>query len=238
MKHLLLLALLAACGDDKGSSLDANIDMATNPPTKFVYLNFEGVTLTQGESSPSANTWPGQTRTFGPFLETHPQRSAIIEGIVEKTRELLAPYDIGVESERPAEKYMMIVFTGLAENNGSIAGNAGDGGIQCGLSANSSIVATQYELSDDATRSVEDVANMHMFLTVAEIGLAHGVVTVTEPGNCMCWNAVDCFNFDYYANRCTIQGTVPIDTSVSQCPYTGTTIDISAEFLMKLKAHP
>jgi hypothetical protein len=57
------------------------------------------------------------------------------------------------------------------------------------------------------------------------------------PGNCMCWNAAECFSFDYFMQRCTIDGTAMIDPT-PQCPHTGTTIDMGAEVRAKLKPHP
>lgn len=208
-----------------------------NPPTKFVYLNFEGVTLQTGQiPDPATNTWTGRMQMFAPFLASHPQREAALAAIVSQTTEMLAPYDIGVVRERPAEKYMMIVFTGPPEENGAKPDSSGDGGNQCGLSAYSRIVSTQYELPD--ITDIAALANVHSFQTVAEVGLGHGVANVTLAGNCMCWSADSCFQgFDYFAQRCTIEGTAMIDPN-AVCPHTATELDVAAEFRARLKPHP
>ena len=107
---------------------------------------------------------PGvEKRTFPPFLVGRPDRAEIIDGIVARTREILAPYDIGIETDRPVENYMMIVVTGPASENGSVAGNGGDAAVQCGLSAWSNAVSTQYEVDDASALATTQLINLHSF---------------------------------------------------------------------------
>jgi hypothetical protein len=234
MRGVVVVMCLVACGDNGKGAPDA---APSNPPTKFAYLNFEGVTLQMGNIDPTTNTWPSEARTYAPFLVGHPDRDEIIDGIVAQTREILAPYDIGVESERPIEKYMMIVVTGPAAENGASPDNGGDAAVQCGLSGYSQVISTQFQVPDVSSVTAQQLIHLHSFLSVAEIALGHGIVNVTLPGNCMCWAAPECFDFDYLAAKCTIEGTATIDPN-AVCPHAQPTIDVGAEFLAKLKPHP
>jgi len=132
-KLLLLVCVLAGCEKNLLAGMDAGPDapgampdapstcpavaVTPLPPGHFKYfINTEGVTLTKcsvDDARTNCSTLVPADTTFPPFLPGDPNRQPLIDAIVVRVQEKLAPYSIDVVTTRPASgDYYMSVFGG------------------------------------------------------------------------------------------------------------------------------
>jgi hypothetical protein len=122
-----IIAMLLVAGCEKNlalpdaPALDANPYCAQPTPPLvagqyILYLNTEGVTLTKGSPSSSANMSDliaAADVTVPPFLPGDPNRLVFIDQIVRGVQGVLAPYSLDIVTTRPASgDYYMFVLGG------------------------------------------------------------------------------------------------------------------------------
>ena len=219
---MLALLLCAACeasigggptATDASATRDSNttrMDDAANGPQCFngrvVYLNFTGVTLTDGATSDATQnrvSWMmGQaTGTAPPFLQGNANRTMIIDAITQGVRDQLSQFPVTVVTQRPAAgPYVMIVY----------GGNATDVGSNYGFAVNE-LDCNESEKSDVAWISNNYTTTLrHVNTTIGAIGFGLGLTATNDVNDCMCG----------WANGCQKDHTKPcvLNTNIARDP--------------------
>jgi hypothetical protein len=139
----------AACASSSESAPDAGMvaDAATGSPDAAapaltIVLSFDGETLVSGTADdPATNSSqlisPGNSpATIPPFdaavMETAKPRGEVIADITSGVRALFAPFDVVVQTSRPAGRdYVLIVVGGASSDAGAPSGAANLAALDC-----------------------------------------------------------------------------------------------------------
>jgi len=191
-------AALAGCDDDLTSNLpDAGVidgppspycqtsAQPTDTGTYTVYLNFDGVTLTQGAEDASQNTSSviANAGTIPPLLDGVPGRNTVIVATAAGVEQVLSPFDVAVVTTRPATgPYQMIVFGGVGTLLG-VPDTPSRYLIDC-----ASGPASQIGFVFDKGGSAETMAS----LAIAGIGTAASIPSTNVAQSCMCVVGTEC----------------------------------------------
>jgi hypothetical protein len=236
--------LLAACGvrlNDGplaiGGSTDAGNDDdgggGNNPGPdgaaacfngRVVYLNFDGVTLSDAATSDATQnraSWMQiATGTAPPYKSGVANRLQLIQSVTDGVRAQLASFPITVVTTRPpAGPYVMIVFGGVASQVGSRFGGAVDE-LDCGDLQKSDVAW----ISDNVSPT-QRVVNF----AIGAIGFGLGLTATTNQNDCMCgWdNACQAVN----NTPCTLSPNIQRDPAARQlCTGAGAIQDEVATF--------
>lgn len=235
MRRSLILGVLAcfgcdaSLGDKPGSSLDARgsdsgsgggedastilpdappaIDAPACSNGRVVYLNFDGVTLTQAGTSDATQNRAAWmtigTGTAPPFRQGSGTRTQDIQTISDGVRTQLSAFPITVVTQRPASgEYVMVVFGGQANQVGSqysLAVNR----LDCGDTVRNDVAW----ISDGPGESLQDMSNT----AVGAIGFGLGLTATDDPNDCMCAWGNDCDPADV---ACTLSSNIARDQDV------------------------
>lgn len=225
---MIVIALLAGCGaqlgdqDGAGGGLDAagggkpdaresaSIDAAPGGSAcnngRVIYLNFDGVTITQAPTDASENkaAWIGvATATVPPYMNGVAGRDTTITQIVDGVRLQLSEFPVTVVTTRPASgSYVMLAFGGTGTDVGTGYGYA-TGDHDCG------------DVEHDDLGWVSDTVptNIIVPISVGVVGWMLGLQGTTDPNDCMCGWANDC---QWAGNTCAF-GTA-VTTTLSASP--------------------
>lgn len=167
---------------------------------RVVYLNFEGVTLTDALASDATQnraSWMTiASGTAPPFLQGRADRAQIIAAITQGVRDQLAQFPVTVVTTRPATgPYVMIVYGGTAQNVGSNYGFAVNE-LDCDDSEKSDVAW----ISDNYTTT-----QRHVNTTIGAIGFGLGLTATNSNTDCMCG----------WANGCIKDHSVPCQLSTN-----------------------
>lgn len=217
--------LVAACGaelggngqgtpdasGDSGAGVDAGIDSPAGPACangRVVYLNFDGVTLTQGTSDATQNRagWlQAATATTPAYRVGQANRQADIAQVTAGVRTQLSSFPITVVTTRPASgQYVMIVFGGTAAQAASAFGGAVNK-LDCG-----DVQRNDVAWIADAVTPTQQVVNF----AVGAIGFGLGLTATTVTTDCMCgWDNQCTAN---NAVACTLTDNIPRDPAANQ----------------------
>ena len=202
----------ATSGGDDADTTPASPDApaAAQCTSRVVYLNFEGVTLTDAAASDATQnraSWiSGQTTgTVTPFLQGNGNRAQIITDITNGVRSGLSQFPITVVTTRPATgPYVMIAY----------GGNANDVGSNYGFAVNE-LDCDDSEKSDVAWISNNYTTTLrHVNTTIGAIGFGLGLTATSNVNDCMCGWANDC-NKDHTA-LCTLSTNITRDPNATQ----------------------
>ncbi len=215
-RALAIAVLLAACqvriGDDPigarapDASADPAIDAATDADPaacangRVVYLNFEGVTLTDAPASDATSnqaSWMTIPTGAAPkYKSGAANRLQLIADVTAGVRAQLASFPITIVTTRPAAgPYVMIVLGGAAADVGSKFGGAVNE-LDCGDNQKSDLAWIS-----DAVTPTQRVVNS----AVGAIGFGLGLTATLDPLDCMCgWD-----------NTCTSNNTAPCTLSTN-----------------------
>lgn len=174
------VVLLVGCGDDGGAvPVDAMVDAAGACPSKSpplapgmhrVYLNFEGVTLTDACASSSQGNCSNLVKTspadIPPYMMGDPQRDQRIGFIVQTVQTAFAAYSLDIVTQRPTSgDYHMVVLGGDRVALG-YPNTYGVAPLACnGLTPN--LVSLQFDVGQtgfpQASDIISDIAAFHGF---------------------------------------------------------------------------
>lgn len=223
-----LLVLAAACGaelantgggtpDASGGGVDGSgtVDAAIDTPAvpacsngRVVYLNFDGVTLTQGTSDATQNraSWlQAATSTAPPYRNGQVNRMADIAQVTAGVRAQLASFPITVVTTRPASgQYVMIVFGGTASQVASAFGAAVNQ-LDCG-----DVQRNDVAWISDVVTPTQRVVNF----AVGAIGFGLGLTATTVATDCMCGWDNQCIANNAVA--CTLTDNIARDPAANQ----------------------
>lgn len=216
-------AKLADGGGDLGPQVDATtpevdappvtVDAAPDAPACFngrvVYLNFDGVTLTQGISDATQNraSWMTiATGTAPPWRAGSGTRQTDIDAVVAGVRAQLGSFPVTVVTQRPPSgPYVMIVFGGSALNVGSRYGLAVNE-LDCDDSEQSDVAW----IGDASGISTQRIINT----AIGAIGFGLGLTATTLPQDCMCGWANACASDNSQA--CVLSTDIARDPNAAQ----------------------
>jgi hypothetical protein len=212
---ILAAALLAGCSSDLTEGLaDAapatQIDATPRPSAHTVYLAFDGLSLAPGPDNAANNT---TTLLSAPYevpalFPDDPQREVSLGLIADGIRELLAPYDVAIVTERPdSGDYIMIVFGGTSL----------DAGFENDFGAISPFVCNR-DYSNAIAMAFErgSRTSYYTYVVVSELGILNGVPFSSVSGDCMCWSGASCAGTG--DSVCTIGGAgTPVNTNDWPC---------------------
>lgn len=195
-----------------GTMIDAPTTTASCNNGRVVFLNFDGVTITQGattDATQNVASWIGVTTAKVPaYHATASNRNGQISNITAGVQAALAQFPITVVTTRPAAgPYVMIAFGGSSNTVGTNYGYA-TGNHDCGDLVKSDVGW----VSDSTPNSI--VANV----AVGTIGWGLGLQGSTDPNDCMCGWAASC---QWNSTTCTLGTNVTTGTSSSPattCP--------------------
>jgi hypothetical protein len=181
--------------DGGGGTVDAALDappIAACSNGRVVYLNFDGVSLTQGVSDATQNraSWlQAPTSAAPPYHQGLATRAADIQTITDGVRARLASFPVTVVTARPAAgQYVMIVFGGTAAQVASRFGGAVNQ-LDCGDVQRNDVAW----IADNVTPPTRIVN-----YAIGAIGFGIGLTATQNPTDCMCaWD-----------NNCTPNNTV------------------------------
>jgi hypothetical protein len=233
MRALVLMVGLCACearlaspiagGDDEPpATADAPLVGEDAPPMcgngRKVFLNFDGVTLTDAATSDAKNnqaSWMTNgvtTANVPPYKQGVANRAALITAITQDVTNRLAPFPTEVVTTRPATgDYMMVVFGGTAQNVGSRF--IGVQELDCGDVVRNDVAWIADNLD----------TNLVVNVVMGSIGFGIGLTATTDDTDCMCSWDNDC----RYANsNCVLHDGIARDPTANQlCPGAGATQD-------------
>lgn len=202
----------AASGDPDATTTSSTNDAPQAPQctSRVVYLNFDGVTLTDAAASDATQnraSWiAGQTTgTVTPFLQGNANRATIIADITTGVRSALSQFPVTVVTQRPATgPYVMIAY----------GGNAGDVGSNYGFAVNE-LDCDDSEKSDVAWISNNYTTTLrHVNTTLGAIGFGLGLTATNNVNDCMCGWANGCVK-DHSA-LCTLSPNITRDPDADQ----------------------
>lgn len=198
-------------GDDDASASDG--PPGTDAPTCFngrtVFLNFDGVTLTDaGASDATQNraSWMIIASGTAPRYRSGDQnRLQAIQDITNGVRAQLSSFPVTVVTTRPATgPYVMIVFGGVASQVGSRFGGAVNE-LDCDDSEKSDVAWISDNVSP--TQRVVNYA-------IGAIGFGLGLTATTNPLDCMCGWDNGCSGNQTVA--CTLSPMIARDPDANQ----------------------
>lgn len=248
MRSLVIASLLfvAACGAQLGdggqSSPDASggggggggggagggIDAAIDAPViaacsnRVVFLNFDGVTLTQGVSDATQNraAWlEAASSTAPPYRLGQANRAADIAAITNGVRTQLAGIGVMVTTTRPTTgQYVMIAFGGNNTTNVATRFGGAVNRLDCG-----DVQRNDVAWISDGVTPTQRVVNF----AVGAIGFGLGLTGTTVTTDCMCgWDNICTANNTV---ACTLTEGIPRDPAANQlCPGLTTQSETSA----------
>lgn len=197
-------------GDAPGGNPDAAIDAPACFNGRVVYLNFDGVALTDAATSDAtlnrASWMNTATGTAPAFRAASATRLTDIQTITTGVRTQLSQFPVTVVTTRPAAgPYVMIVFGGTAAQVGSAYGLAVNE-LDCGDATRSDVAWI-----GDATGSpLQRLINT----AVGAIGFGLGLTATTSVTDCMCGWANGCTSNNTVA--CTLSPSIPRDPAATQ----------------------
>jgi hypothetical protein len=241
VKLLALVALLAGCeaslgpgtgetngvdaagGGGGGSNIDAAVQQQVDAAPacangRKLYLNFDGVTITQAATSDSttnAAKWLTNASAAVPAWRSGSgTRATEITEVVDGVRARLSMTDIEVVTARPSTTpYVMIVFGGARTSSGGTVGTIYSFGTSfhdCGDTVKNDLGW----VSDMPGQTTELVAD----IVVGAVGWGIGLDGTTDTADCMCGWASTCTNA---AGACTLSSNIATAISSSSetaCP--------------------
>jgi hypothetical protein len=197
---IVLITLVAACGDDVMSSPDAATPDAptTCPPfsatplpegRNTLFINTEGVTLTKGACDDSRTNCTSviadSEAVIPPFQFSLPAtRDTAISMIVDHVQRSLAPYSIDVVTTRPSSgDYWMLVMGG----NGVTVTGFSVYGVSPGVcdAVNRNRIGLVFDVG---ARDPRFYAN----LLLSNFGALLGLAATMQSGDCMCRSSASC----------------------------------------------
>lgn len=210
-------------GGDGGVQTDAAApDAPACANGRVVFLNFDGVTLTQGTPSDATQNrarWMNLAQGTAPRYKTAvANRLQLIQDVTDGVRAQLSSFPVTVVTQRPAAgPYVMIVLGGVASQVGSNYGAAVNQ-LDCGDTAKSDVAW----ISDNVgpTQRVVNTA-------VGAIGFGLGLTATTDPLDCMCGWANGCASDNTVA--CRLSPMINRDPAATQlCPGLTTQDEVAA----------
>jgi hypothetical protein len=195
--------------------VDASVDA---PPAcangRVVYLNFDGVTLTDATTDSTQNRAAWLTNTSAavpPYHQGVADRAIEIQSIVDGVKSRLATTPIKVVTARPATgPYVMIVFGGQNTANGGTVGTQ------------YSFATSDHDCGDLVKNDVGWVSDAPTVsyaqdLAIGAIGWGVGLNGTDDPAGCMCGWANGCSSA---AGACTLSASIASTTSSGNttCP--------------------
>jgi hypothetical protein len=208
-------------GGDGGTQTDA---AAVCFNGRVVYLNFDGVTLTDAAASDATQnraSWMTiPAGTAPPYKSGVQNRLQLIQDVTDGVRSQLASFPITVVTARPATgPYVMIVLGGVASQVGSRFGGAVDE-LDCNDVQNSDVAW----ISDNVSPT-QRVVNF----AIGAIGFGLGLTATTTQNDCMCGWDNGCQQNSTVP--CTLSTDIPRDPTARQlCSGAGPTQDEVATF--------
>ena len=231
VKLVALLALVAGCeanlgsgdgngtpdasGSGNGSMFDAAVQQQADAQApacangRKVYLNFEGVTLTQAATSDSLTNkaaWMTNASAVVPAYHTGVAgRDAEITSIVDGVKARLSALPLDIVTTRPTSgPYVMVVLGGNNTTNGGTIGSAYSYG------------TSDHDCGDAVKNDVAWVADLPAVtyapdLVIGAIGWAVGLNGTNDPNGCMCGWANSCAEASAVA--CTLSASIASTTS-------------------------
>ena len=185
---------------------------------RVVYLEFEGVTLTQGPSDATTNkaVWLGVTSAAVPkFHASDSNRAAEIVTITTAVKSALSSFPVTVVTQRPAAgPYVMIVFGGdqtIVDVPYGYAVNR----LDCG-----DVVKSDVGWVSDTPPTSQKVADY----AVGAIGYGLGLGATSDVNDCMCGWGNTC---QQGAGPCTLSSSI---TAQIVCPNQTNPQDENAAF--------
>jgi len=238
---LALVSLAAGCGahlgdgDQNGNRADANnngssdsngsnggrMDAAVDAPPacangRVLYLNFDGVTITQGSPSDATanrtNWLTNASAAVPPYHQGSGTRATDITSIIDGTKLRLQGTPIQVVTSRPATgKYVMIVFGGT---------RAADGGT---VGTQYTYATNEHDCGDLVKNDIGWISDSPSVsyaqdLAIGAIGWGLGLNGTNDPTDCMCAWANNCSSAN---GACTLSSSIATTTSSSPattCP--------------------
>jgi hypothetical protein len=199
-------------GGSGGGSGMTMVDAGTQPATcaRSVYLNFDGVTITQATASDATQnraSWLTTTSSaIPPYHQGSGTRTADITTITNGVKSRLANTPINVVTQRPTSgPYVMVVFGGERTGDGGTVGtiySQATNEHDCG-----DIVKSDIGWVSD-TVSVSYAQD----LAIGAIGWGVGLNGTNSGDDCMCGWANNC---DSNNGACTLASSIASTTSAS-----------------------
>jgi hypothetical protein len=200
--------------DDGGLQADSGVLPPDSPPTpvcqngRKVFLNFEGVTLSDATTSDAKNnqaSWMTNgvtTATVPRYKNGVANRDALITSITADVTNRLAPFPTQVVTTRPATgDYMMVVFGGTPQNVGS-----------------NFIGVQQLDCGDQVRNDVAWIGdglqnNLVVNVVMGSIGFGIGMTATIDQTDCMCSWDNGC---SYSTSSCTLHDQIVRDPTANQ----------------------
>ena len=201
-------------GSGSGTHMDAGTSNACANGRK-VYLNFDGVTVTQATPSDSTQnkvSWISAGATIPRYQDGSGTRTADIATIVSGVKSRLAMTPIEVVTTRPATgPYVMIIFGGKRTSDGGTVGT------------NYSYATNEHDCGDLVKNDVGWVSDAPSIsyaqdLAIGAIGWGLGLNGTTNGDDCMAGWAN---NTNSNSGACTLSASIATTTSNSPattCP--------------------
>jgi hypothetical protein len=213
LRHACLLLALVGCEKDLIDDLPdaATPDAAdvngcpapadpTTPGQFKLFLVTEGITLNNTGCSADRQSLDNCSpivkadNTVVPkFLDQTPSRLNIIQGIVDKSNAILAPYSIDVVTERPAAgPYYMFVLGGTGPSvTGGCNGCLSQTPFACNdLSLNA--IDFMFDLGVTGSSPGPTGADFYVWTLISDLGAMAGMVGTAIPNDCQCRNDPSC----------------------------------------------
>ena len=200
-------------GSGSGMQPDAAVTCANG---RVVYLNFDGVTLTQGSPSDATQnrvSWMTNASAVVPrYHDGSGTRATDIQTIVNGVKSRLSTTPIGVVTTRPPSgPYVMIVFGGANTNNNGTVGTP------------YSAATNEHDCGDTVKNDIGWVSDAPSVsyaqdLAVGAVGWGLGLQGTNDPADCMCAWANNCSSA---SGACTLSANIATTTSSSPattCP--------------------
>jgi len=199
-RALLLVWALAGCEKNLLVGMDASIDapvtvadapthcpaVTTNPlpAGRFkLYVNTEGVAIMKcsaDDARTNCSTIPTGNATIPPFLPGDPNRQALIDAIVVRVQDKLAPYSVDVITTRPTSgEYAMSVIGGDPTLIGQASNALSTGGEACSFD-NHNHVTFAFD------RGSGPGYNDYAWSVVSDFALGVGLAPTGTANDCEC----------------------------------------------------
>lgn len=193
-----------------GGGIDAAVDAPAVAAcsSRVVYLNFDGVTLTQGTSDATQNRagWLQAASSTAPAYRIgSANRATDILAITTGVRTQLAGTGAMVVTTRPMTgQYVMVVFGGTTTQVASAFGGAVNK-LDCDDLQKNDVAWISDIITPD-----QRVINF----AVGAVGFGLGLTATTVPTDCMCGWDNDCLSSNMAA--CTLTENIPRDPAANQ----------------------
>ena len=215
-------APVASAPDGGGGATDAGTPPVAMCTRRTLFLNFGGVTLTQGASDATLDraSWlQNATGTAPRYRSGSATRDDDIRTIVDRVTAQLAQFPIKVVTARPTSgNYVMVVFGGTASQVGSRFGAAVTT-LDCGDTRPNDVAWIADNLG------LQRAANT----AVGAVGFGLGLTATTDTRDCMCGWDNGCQSDNSVA--CTLGAPIARDPAANQlCAGAGASQDEAATF--------